>query len=75
MFALGVKALMPTINPGGRVASPRKRKTAIELPRGVHRVMGRNRMPYYCFQPGRGTTQQRERIRLSLPVTSDLKSP
>ena len=35
----------------------RKQKTAIELPRGVHRVMGRNRMPYYYFQPGRGTAQ------------------
>jgi DNA-binding CsgD family transcriptional regulator len=48
----------------------RKRRNAIELPRGVHRVIGRNRMHYYYFQPGRGTARARERIRLPNDATS-----
>jgi DNA-binding CsgD family transcriptional regulator len=44
--------------------SLRKRKTAIDLPRGVHRVIGRNGMPFYYFQARRGTARQGERIRL-----------
>ena len=48
----------------------RKRRNAIELPRHVHVVMGRNRMPYYYYQPGRGTERARERIRLPNDVHS-----
>jgi hypothetical protein len=48
----------------------RKQKSAIELPRGVHRVIGRNRMPYYYYQPGRGTARAAERIALPKDVHS-----
>jgi DNA-binding CsgD family transcriptional regulator len=47
-----------------------RKRNAIDLPRGVHRVLGRNHMPYFYYQPGRGTARVRERIRLPNDVHS-----
>lgn len=43
--------------------SRKYRRTAVRLPRGVHKVTARGR-EYFYFQPGRGSIYQGERIRL-----------
>ena len=49
---------------------PTRKRKAIELPHGVHRVTGRNGMPYYYFQPGRGTARAADRVPLPKDVHS-----
>lgn len=50
--------------------SRRRRRAAISLPKGVHRILSRGR-EYFYYQEGRGTPHQGERI----PLPKDPHSP